>query len=103
MKENENLMLVTIEECAEVQQALSKCLRFGVEDHHPDFPKETNEEQLLIEFYQLTAMFEELQKKKIINNWPSEKIQAVKKEKIEKVYKYMKYSKKIGIIEDKKE
>ena len=61
-------MLITIEECAEVQQALAKIMRFGAKDHHPEAPTETNEEQLLTEFYQLTAMMEELQEKKTHQN-----------------------------------
>lgn len=56
MRKNEYLALVAMEECAEIQQALSKAIRFGFEDHHPSRVDETNEEQMLTEFYQLTAM-----------------------------------------------
>lgn len=99
MRKNEYLALVAMEECAEIQQALSKALRFGFDDHHPSRADETNEEQLLTEFYQLTAMIEEMQNRGIIAGFAQEKIEQVKQNKIEKVYKYMEYSKANGLIE----
>ncbi|OJG75617.1 hypothetical protein RV12_GL001420 [Enterococcus quebecensis] len=99
MKKNEYLALVAMEECAEIQQALSKAIRFGFDDHHPDRPEETNEEQMLIEFYQLIAMIEELHKQGIIGGFTPNKIDKVKQDKIEKVYKYMEYSKKNKLLD----
>ncbi|EOI03041.1 hypothetical protein UAY_00788 [Enterococcus moraviensis ATCC BAA-383] len=99
MRKNEYLALVAMEECAEIQQALSKALRFGFDDHHPSRADETNEEQLLTEFYQLTAMIEEMQNRGIIAGFAQDKIEQVKQNKIEKVYKYMEYSKANGLIE----
>lgn len=88
-----------MEECAEIQQALSKAIRFGFDDHHPSRADETNEEQLLTEFYQLTAMIEELQNQGIIESFTREKIAEVKQNKIKKVYQYMDYSKKQGLLD----
>ncbi|EOH92806.1 hypothetical protein UAW_02847 [Enterococcus haemoperoxidus ATCC BAA-382] len=99
MRKNEYLTLVAMEECAEIQQALSKAIRFGFDDHHPSRADETNEEQMLTEFYQLTAMIEEMQNKGIIADFPQEKIKKVKQDKIEKVYKYLDYSEKKGLLE----
>ncbi|MGM0218146.1 hypothetical protein [Enterococcus sp. AZ126] len=99
MQKNEYLALVAMEECAEIQQALSKAIRFGFDDHHPSRADETNEEQLLTEFYQLTAMIEELHKQGIISGFTQEKIKQVKQDKIEKVYKYMDYSAEKGLLE----
>lgn len=99
MRKNEYLTLVAMEECAEIQQALSKAIRFGVDDHHPSRADETNEEQLLTEFYQLTAMIEELQNQGIIESFTREKIAEVKQNKIKKVYQYMDYSKKQGLLD----
>ena len=99
MQKNEYLALVAMEECAEIQQALSKAIRFGFDDHYPSRPDETNEEQLLTEFYQLTAMIEELHKQVIISGFTQEKIKQVKQDKIEKVYKYMDYSAEKGLLE----
>ncbi|MBM7688840.1 hypothetical protein BCR24_04730 [Enterococcus ureilyticus] len=99
MRKNEYLTLVAMEECAEIQQALSKAIRFGFDDHHPSRADETNEEQLLTEFYQLTAMIEELQNQGIIESFIREKIAEVKQNKIKKVYQYMDYSKKQGLLD----
>ncbi|WP_086313875.1 hypothetical protein A5821_001419 [Enterococcus sp. 7F3_DIV0205] len=99
MRKNDYLALVAMEECAEIQQALSKAIRFGFDDHHPSRADETNEEQMLTEFYQLTAMIEELQKQGVIAGFTQEKIEKVKQSKIEKVYKYMDYSKEKGVLE----
>lgn len=93
MKKNEYLALVAMEECAEVQQALSKAIRFGFKDYHPSRVDESNEEQMLTEFYQLTAMIEELEKQGAIKCFSEEKITKIKQDKIKKVYKYMDYSK----------
>ena len=99
MRKNEYLTLVAMEECAEIQQALSKALRFGFDDHHPSRSAETNEEQLLTEFYQLTAMIEEMHIQGIIEDFSQEKITQVKKDKIAKVYKFMNYSAEKGLLE----
>ena len=53
MQESENLYVVAMEECAELQQALSKGLRFGMYNHHPDRPYQTNAQEVLQEYYQL--------------------------------------------------
>lgn len=100
MRKNEYLALVAMEECAEIQQAISKALRFGFDDHHPTRANETNEEQLLTEFYQLTAMMEELQKQGVIKGFTQDQIEEVKQKKIEKVYKYMDYSKEKALLEE---
>ncbi|WP_207694161.1 hypothetical protein DOK67_0001893 [Enterococcus sp. DIV0212c] len=99
MRKNEYLALVAMEECAEIQQALSKAIRFGFDDHHPSRVDENNEEQMLTEFYQLTAMIEELQKQGIITCLSEEKIEVIKQNKIEKVYEFMAYSKQKGTLE----
>ena len=35
MTKIENLLVVTAEECAEIQQAISKAMRFGMDNYHP--------------------------------------------------------------------
>ena len=92
MNKKEYLSLVTMEECAELQQALSKSLRFGFDDHHPEKHNQSNEQQVLEEYYQLVAMMEELQRKNIINLLSEEEIKNIKRTKIKKVYQYMEYS-----------
>lgn len=99
MKLNEYLTVVAMEECAEIQQVLSKALRFGFDDYHPDRPSESNQEEILTEFYQLTAMIEELQKQKVIGHFSQETIDVIKAEKIKKVNHYMTYSKEKGLLD----
>ncbi|MHC5226644.1 nucleoside triphosphate pyrophosphohydrolase family protein [Enterococcus sp. LJL99] len=92
MNKKEYLALVTMEECAELQQALSKSLRFGFDDHHPEKIAQNNEQQVLEEYYQLVAMMEELQEQKIVTRLSEGEIQQIKVAKIKKVYQYMEYS-----------
>ena len=92
MNTNDYLSIVTMEECAELQQALSKALRFGFDDHHPEMPEQSNEQQVLEEYYQLVSMMEELQKRKIIHSLSEQEVQQIKEGKIKKVYQYMEYS-----------
>lgn len=56
-----NLMVpeITQEECAEVIQAISKVLRFGLNQHHPETGV-TNIEALAIEVGQLKYMLDRL-------------------------------------------
>lgn len=100
MKLREYLTVVAMEECAEIQQGLSKALRFGFDDTHPARLDETNEDDILTEFYQLTAMVEELQKQQIIGQFSDEKIAEIKARKIEKVYHYMDYSREKGLLDE---
>jgi len=55
-KENE-ILLITQEECAEVTQAISKCYRFGLDNVKPGKPK-TNREHLAEEIGDLQAMID---------------------------------------------
>ena len=50
-------MFILQEECAEVIQAISKCLRFGIDNYKPGKPK-TNREHLAEEIGDLIAMIE---------------------------------------------
>ena len=50
-------MFILQEECAEVTQAISKCLRFGIDNYKPGKPK-TNREHLAEEIGDLIAMIE---------------------------------------------
>ncbi len=99
MNKSDYLTLVAIEECAEIQQALSKAVRFGFDDHHPDCPDKTNEDDVLHEFYQLTAMIEELQRQHIIRKPTDEAIRRIKEQKLSKVSHYMAYSRQRGRLD----
>ena len=99
MKTNEYLALVAMEECAEIQQALSKGMRFGFQDTHPARANETNAEEVLTEYYQLTAMMEALQQEGLLETFSASKIASIKRNKLAKVEHYMAYSKDQGALE----
>jgi hypothetical protein len=56
-KKQEEILLITQEECAEVIQAISKCFRFGIANFKPGKPK-TNREHLEEEAGDLLCMIE---------------------------------------------
>lgn len=97
MNKKEHLMVVAMEECAEIQQAIAKSLRFGLQDHRPETPTMTNEQEILTEYYQLMAVMEMLQEESL--HLPdAEVIQQIKQQKKAKVLKYMAYAKEQGCI-----
>lgn len=89
MSEMEYLLATTAEEGAEVIQAATKAIRFGLQNHHPDRPEATNEAELLTEVYQLVAVVEMLQERGLVKTLPAEVIEGIKATKKEKVSFYM--------------
>lgn len=62
MNAAQQLILENIaEEAAEVIQAKSKCMRFGMEDFHPEEPNKTNEQLLIEEIADLMVTVEALE------------------------------------------
>lgn len=100
MNSTENLYIVASEECAEIQQCISKTLRFGADDHHPDRPECTNEMELLTEYYQLQAVMEMLMEKGVLKTLSAEEIDGIKTAKKAKVEKYAEYSKEMGLLKE---
>lgn len=96
MNHREYLLICLMEECAEVQKAASKSLRFGLNDSEsPLHP--VNKDVLVEEVIDLLALiglvFEDLH----ISQDGFEELVEIKNEK---VLKYMKYSKERGILSD---
>ena len=87
MKSYENLLVIAMEEAAEVQQELSKVLRFGINNYHPDDPSLSNGRRVMYEFNQLKAVISLLQDRNILpvlNDYEEKlimdnKINAIKK------------------------
>lgn len=79
-KENE-ILLITQEECAEVTQAISKCFRFGMDNYKPGKPK-TNREHLEEELGDLLAMIDIMVEQNIVND---DTLNIAKQAKIEKL------------------
>jgi len=89
MNRVEYLFTVLSEECAEVTQASSKILRFGLANHHRGNDS-SNDNRLVEEFYDIMAVFEMLQADGILPVWDKLDVDLQKKHKKDKVEKYMK-------------
>lgn len=98
MNNIENLLVITSEECAEIQQAVSKSLRFGLDNSYEKQP--ANAVQIMTEYYQLQAMIEELQKRMILPYFTYDTIFDIKKSKIEKVNYYNEESRECGRLDE---
>lgn len=81
MDTNNETLLITQEECAEVAQAISKCFRFGMDNIKPGKPK-TNREHLEEELGDLLAMIGILIDKGVVNR---ENVYQASEKKIEKL------------------
>ena len=87
MNKTEHLLTCLIEECAEIQKAATKALRFGLDDHALD-QIITNGESIAEEFIDLTAVIELLENEDIIPSRRSTQSTQTKKNKIEKYMRY---------------
>jgi len=96
MTRQEQLLVILMEECAEVSQRASKALRFGLTDpagKEPDQPY-TNKDRLLMEINDLYAVIDMIFDKE--GPYLSPMLIQDKKEKVEK---YLKLSKKLGLLD----
>ena len=94
MNKTEYLLICLIEECAEIQQAATKALRFGLNNGHPS-RRNTNADDIAKECCDLIAIIELLEEEKIINGMTN--IQNIKHKK-KKMKHYMNYSRGLGIL-----
>ena len=84
MIKTDEIMYILQEECAEVTQAISKCLSFGIDNYKPGKPK-TNREHLAEELGDLQAMIDLCIKFNIVG---SEQISIAADNKIAKLKKW---------------
>lgn len=96
----ENLLITASEECAEIQHAISKALRFGLQHKHPTRTT-TNLEDILTEYYHLTAVIELMQEEYILpeNTFGKTAIALIKRDKKNAVKHYLDISSQLGCIE----
>lgn len=93
----EQLLLIQLgEEGAEVAQAVSKALRFGLEDDYKDGP--SNKQKLTQEAADFIATFNYLARLKILDDITYEMLVA----KTNKIDRFLEYSKEKGILKDDK-
>lgn len=98
MISGENLLIIAMEECAEIQQEISKALRFGVDSHHPDEPDIDNGERVLREYYQLKMVMNELMARRIIPPISEREQTQIMFAKRDSIEKWEEYSKDLGIV-----
>jgi len=96
MNKTEYLLTYLSEECSEVQQAVAKALRFGLNVGFPG-GRTTNAQDIAKECVDVIAIIEMLEADKIIDNVRTRK--AIDKKKV-KVHHYMEHSKKLGTLID---
>lgn len=99
MTSNENLFVVASEECGELQQEISKVLRFGANHCYPEGSAE-NQYKLLTEFYQLEAIIDKLVEIGCIYPITSEEIKTIKSKKLENVEMWAAISRNMGRIKE---
>lgn len=92
MNKTEYLLTVLAEECTEVTHAVTKSLRFGLDDKWKDNP--TNKQQISQEMADVMGTFFYLLQEGIIDP-PEESLVQAKKEKIDK---FMQYSRERGTL-----
>ena len=88
MNRKEYLLTLVMEECAEVAQRASKAMRFGLNEVQPGTEEETNANRLIYEFNDLMAVMELLREEGHIDKVIDSKAIQLKKEKLEKWFKY---------------
>ena len=98
MNKTEHLLTCLMEECAEIQKAAAKALRFGLDDHAPNSDS-TNGEDISTEIIDLLAVIEMLKEEKIIPDVCPHNLELLITKKKEKVKQYMNYAKERGIME----
>lgn len=94
MNVTEHLLVCLAEECAEVQQAVAKTLRFGLDDGYPDSGT-TNAEDIAREIVDLLAVVELLEESGciVLDNSP-----AARERKQAKVRRFMDYARGRGTL-----
>jgi len=92
MNRQEHLLTILGEECAEVAQSVSKALRFGLKDEHPESRIRPGE-GIIHEFNDILALMEMLKEEGMIDDVIIRGKVDAKKTRTEE---YLKYSKEQG-------
>ena len=90
-----DLFIIAMEESAEIAQACSKAIRFGLNSYDPKNTNKTiHKDEILTEYYQLQAIIEELQFNDALPYYSYHHINKIKKNKINKINRYTNKEKK---------
>ena len=101
MNKTEHLLTCLMEECAEIQKAAAKALRFGLDDYAPNSDS-TNAEDIAAEIIDLVAVVEMLREENIIPSITDNDSKIAIDKKKEKVKKYMDYAIERGTLQEER-
>lgn len=88
-----------MEECNELSMAISKALRFGMEDYCAETDKiQDNNFCILKEYIQLKTVMDMLFERKVLEPVSDALYTVIRLDKEKKVDKYQEYSKTLGLI-----
>lgn len=96
MNRNEHLLVCLAEECAEVQHAIAKALRFGLDDGYPGGGT-TNAKDIERELIDLSAVIELCREEGVIER-PGKSAQIMYADKRKRVKNYMAYAIERGTL-----
>ncbi len=92
MTVNDCIAITIMEECAELQQAVSKSLRFGLDKYNPLNPEKSNAENIILEYYQLQAMMDlYIRQLDLYRLCSEDKIKQIQEDKINKFLNIQNY------------
>ena len=84
------LLTVVMEECAEIQKACSKSIRFGLRSHHPNRPDQSNGDEIVKEFYELSGIIEKLQSDGELPRYNQKYVSFIKSDKLKRMNQWAK-------------
>lgn len=96
MRQHENLLITLTEYCANIQEAVSKSFRFGLQNHHPDKPDITNTDVIMKKYYQIGTLIELLQEYGKLPVLSEDEIKKIREDTMKSTYEWMEVSLKTG-------
>lgn len=103
MNQAENLLVNIAEECAEIQQAVAKALRFGLKNHHPDDNPDDitsmNNYHIYKEYLQLSYLIRQAVSLGILPFLPTSEVEKIKSEKASSFFFWLGASVMEGTVE----
>lgn len=98
MTKVEHLLVILMEECAEVAKEASKALRFGLQDQYGE-SGETNAQRIMREYCDLTAAMHMLMEENALVLPSYTEVKERQNAKIAKVNRFLEYSNSVGRLD----
>lgn len=103
MNQTENLLVNIAEECAEIQEAVAKALRFGLKNHHPDDTSgdvtSMNNYHIYKEYLQLSYLIRQAVSLGILPFLSPGEVEKIKSEKASSFFFWLRASVAEGTVE----